>query len=406
MELIQKLKDPSVWDAFYAYKEATGNIHKKTLQELKTLIVTEQYRPVVENIESGIGFGAPRKSEISRTQTEKKRIVYTYCELENWVLKLLTWLLQRKYDGIFAECLYSFRPNKGVREAVKRLTATKNIWNMWSYKVDIHNYFNDIPVDKLLPLLEGILKDVPQTYAFCRDLLLNPLVNDHGTLIQEKKGIMAGTPLSAFLANVYLMEMDIHFQNAGICYIRYADDIIVFDETEQKVNNHAETIHTFLHRYGLQINPKKQALVSPGRAWTFLGFTYEQGRVDIAEVSAGKLKAKLRRKVRALKRWQARKGTSGENAAKAFVRVVNKKLYQNSATHEITWTRWYFPIINTDRTLKILDRYIQDNIRYLVTGTRTKSAYNVRYEDIKQLGYVSLVHEYYALKKEKDHPVR
>jgi hypothetical protein len=108
-----------------------------------------------------------------------------------------------------------------------------------------------------------------------------------------------------------------------------------------------------------------------------------------------KLKAKMRRKARALVRWQARKELDGVQAAKAFVRVFNRKLFENDAEHELTWVRWYFPLINTADSLKIIDAYSQQCIRFLATGRHTKAAYNFRYADMKALGYRSLVHEYY-----------
>ena len=43
-----------------------------------------------------------------------------------------------------------------------------------------------------------------------------------------------------------------------------------------------------------------------------------------------------------------------------------------------------------------IDRYAQDCLRVLMSGQRTKGRFNVRYEDLKKLGYRSLVHEYYA----------
>jgi hypothetical protein len=82
-------------------------------------------------------------------------------------------------------------------------------------------------------------------------------------------------------------------------------------------------------------------------------------------------------------------------AARAFVKYFNKRLYTSEDPHEINWSRWYFPLINTDRSLKVLDAYMQDCIRYIVTESRTKSRYNFRYEQMKDLGYRSLVHEWY-----------
>ena len=103
-----------------------------------------------------------------------------------------------------------------------------------------------------------------------------------------------------------------------------------------------------------------------------------------------------------LSRWADKKNLPGEYAAKAFIHRFNAKLYDNPVFSELTWTRWFFPIINTTDTLKEIDRYMQDCIRFLATGTRTKARFQFRYEDMKALGYKSLVHEYYNIKQKEE----
>ncbi|MCF0111320.1 MAG: hypothetical protein HUJ58_05440, partial [Erysipelotrichaceae bacterium] len=99
-------------------------------------------------------------------------------------------------------------------------------------------------------------------------------------------------------------------------------------------------------------------------------------------------------------RWMHKNKVDNIRAAKAFIRIFNKKLFDNIES-EMTWTRWYFPMINTDETIKKIDLYYQECIRYIVTEKRSKSKYNCTYEDMKNMGYKSLVHEYYKLKKLK-----
>ena len=105
-------------------------------------------------------------------------------------------------------------------------------------------------------------------------------------------------------------------------------------------------------------------------------------------------------KTRARTRWAARKGVAGERAAKALIRVFNAKFFDNPIHNELTWARWFFPIINTDKTLHVIDGYLQDSIRYLATQKRTNARFAFRYEDMKALGYRPLVHEYYKQRKE------
>ena len=393
--MLSLLSRREIWQEFLEYKLAGGHLNREDQRALSEFIERQSYLPAVEKMLRGEGFAPPKKTAISKMSSGKKRIVYTYAEDENWVLKLLTYLLQRKYDYLFAGNLYSFRPRKGVRDAVKTLTRRRDIRNLWSYKVDISNYFNSVPVERMLLLLRHALADEPDACRFLESLLTNPLVNDRGRFIPEEKGIMAGTPVSTFLANLYLAQMDHYFAGAGVCYARYSDDIILFDTTEQALEKDVAILHTFLSDAGLTINPAKEARTAPGEMWTFLGICYRDGIIDVAPVSVEKLKAKMRRKSRALVRWRARKGATGVDAAKAFIRVFNKKLFENPLEHELTWVKWYFPLINTAASLKIIDAYTQSCIRYLATGKHTKVAYNFRYEQMKELGYISLVNRYY-----------
>ena len=156
----------------------------------------------------------------------------------------------------------------------------------------------------------------------------------------------------------------------------------------------------FLAEKGLRINPKKETFFSPDDGWIFLGVCSRGGVTDIAPVSLQKMKAKMRRKTRALKRWQERNGLDEEKAAKAFIRVFNRKLFESPGDNELSWSHWFFPVIDTAESLQIIDRYAQDCLRYLLSGRRTKARFNVRYEDLKRLGYRSLVHEYYKREEE------
>ena len=393
--LLEQLKDRSCWEEFYAYKTSLV-CPKDFAKELRSFIDEEAYLPVCEAIGRGDCFPLPKKAVISKMNSQKKRTVYIYPQAENTVLKMLTWLLLRRYDGVFSPDLYSFRPGRTAKDAVRSLTRTRGIYQKYAYKADIHDYFNSIPVERFLPMLEETLTDDPQLFSFLKRLLEEPCVLEKGIQVEESKGIMAGTPLSAFYANLYLKDLDAHFYEAGIPYARYSDDIILFADTQEERDAHIAYLHAFLNEHGLTINPAKESPADPGEAWTFLGFVCSERNVDIAPATVHKLKQKMRRKARALQRWRQRNGLSGEKAAAAFIRIFNRKLLENSADNDLTWSCWFFSVISTADSLHEIDLYAQDCLRFLISGRRTKARYNVRYEDLKKLGYRSLVHEYYS----------
>lgn len=395
MDILTELESRDSWLSFLQYRKDSCRLTEEEEKELQDFIDKEAYRPIVARIRNGEPFPHPKKAAISKKSTSKKRIVYIYPKQENLVLKLMTHLLLRRYDYLFCPNLYSFRAGHGVKEAICYLTSRLNIGAMWSYKADISNYFNSIPVEGLLPHLKKVLIQEPILYSFLSGLLLDPLVLDDGILHPEEKGIMAGSPISTFLANLYLAELDAEFLHRGWLYARYSDDIIIFAPSCEELEERVTLIHQTLADKGLVINPDKESRTAPGEKWVFLGVSYEKGVVDVAPVSVDKIKAKMRRKTRALQRWANRKNVSGVNAAKAFIRVFNAKLFENPVSNDLTWARWFFPLITTDASLHVIDQYAQQCIRTLATGKHTKAAYNFRYEQMKELGYVSLVNRFY-----------
>ncbi len=394
MSLLDQLSDEAVWNRFYEYKLSLA-CPKQFTGELRRFIDEKRYLPVCEIINAGKDFPIPQKSIIAKMGTDKKRVVYTYPRDENTVLKLLTWMILRKYDRIFSRNLYSFRPGRTAKDAVRDLLKTGKVSQAYSYKVDIHDYFNSVPVERLLPMLKTALADDERLYVFLSGLLSEPRVSDRGKVIVEQKGIMAGTPLSSFYANLYLSELDRHFEGSGVIYARYSDDMIVFAPDEAEVKKHAGFIRSFLAANSLTVNPAKENFGDPGDGFVFLGFSCVGNKVDIAPATVKKLKQKMRRKRDALSRWQKRNGFGGEKAAKAFIRIFNAKLLESPRDNELSWSHWFFPVINTTESLHAIDLYAQDCLRYLISGRHTKARFNVRYEDLKALGYRSLVHACY-----------
>ena len=400
MGIFEELLEIEPWEAYFAHKVEQGNLTRKELKWLREFIDSRAWLPVVQRFLDGEKPAPPRKVLISKAYTDKKRTVYTFAPAENQVLKLVSFLL-RRYDGIFCDNLYSFRASRGVKRAAADVLRIRELDRRYVYKVDISNYFNTVDISLLLPRLENILWDDPGLYRFLKALLEDPVAIYEEQPVEEPKGVMAGVPVSTFLANVYLMEMDARFMERGVPYMRYSDDVIVFARTREEMEDCRREILELLNRYHLAVNPDKEEISQPGEPWVFLGFSYHKGVVDISPAARDKLKAKMRRKTRALARWAARKKLPGVRAAKAFVRRLNAKLYETTEDNELTWSRWYFPVINTDKTLKELDGYMCDCIRYLATGKRTKSRFDYRYEQIKDLGFRSMVHEFYRAKDEE-----
>ena len=393
MSLIELLKNEKTWIEFLEYKINGGHLTKRECEELKQYIFDKAYLPIVDDIILGRNFTIPVMKQINKKNTTKKRTVFLFDDAENYVLKALMFLLH-KYDNTFSRNLYSFRRNIGVKMAIDNITKN-NVTTMFAYKVDIHDYFNSVDTDIMIDILKSKIQDDELLIRFISDLLTQPKAYFNNELVDCRKGIMAGVPISGFLANLYIEELDKFFEERNVLYARYSDDIIVFGQTKEEIDTYKSVIKDFLFGRNLTINESKEFEIHPHDTIEFLGFSFTNNKVDLSDIALQKIKDKMRRKARALLRWKTRKKASDERAIRAYIKHFNKKFFDNPKNNELTWCRWYFPIITTDASLHTLDEYMLQNIRYIATGKHTKANYNLRYDTIKSYGFKSLVHAYY-----------
>lgn len=397
MEFLEGLVNPEVWEEYYTYCSGRDFITKPELQQLRRQIDRREYlEPITRWLEER-HFPCATRKVINKMGTSRKRVVYTYNGGERLILKMIAYHLH-EYDRLFAPNLYSFRMGSGVRRAMAQLRFRPDMGSRYVYKVDIHDYFNSIDPARILPMVREAIGGEPLLCGLIEELLTNPCVYWNDELTEERKGIMAGVPVSSFLANLFLSGMDWHMYREGVLYARYADDIIVFADSEEEMLRQKAYILETLDSLGLTINPKKEFISRPGETWTFLGVAYRNGEFDVSEASAEKMKGKMRRKARRFRRLMTRgsKPLSDEEAIRRYIAVFNIKFYDNRRDNELTWARWFFPIITTSETLAVLDRYMVECIRFIRTGKHTKGNYRLRYGTIKSYGFRSLVHEYYS----------
>ncbi|MBR4780459.1 MAG: group II intron reverse transcriptase domain-containing protein [Lachnospiraceae bacterium] len=421
MDIYLMAHEASAWEKFYEDYASNEHAYKVDIKNLRKYIDDKEYLNVLADYELNRVFPIPKLIMLNKKGTGKKRAVFSFDDNVSWLLKFFGCYLH-EYDDIFSDSLYSFRRERSVKTAVAKLLKQKDLHLKYGIKLDIHDYFNSadteliikklrevlIGQEKLVRLFEDILRDPGYTEteyneSECIETEYTGIESDDtstGYKADAKnakihKGMMAGSPLSPFLANLYLDGLDKHFDDTDCFYARYSDDIILFVDSREKLDEELKYINGFLEDHGLTLNPDKLMYISPGEGFEFLGFSFTDGKVDVAKASFEKIKKKLRRKARAVERWKKKRQAEPLKAARVYIKYFNKKFFENPVKSELTWCRWYFPIITTDVTLKEIDHYMQECIRFLYTGKHTKRNYDLRYEDIKKLGYRSLLNEYH-----------
>ncbi len=384
------------WQRFYEYKLWNRHLNAAEDKALRDFIDRKAYLPLCALWEQGC-FPAhlPVKRTVNKGGTGKKRIVYSFEGDEGLFLKYIAWQLFR-FDDWFCENCYAFRRSRGVKDAMGMIRRSPRLGGQYCLKVDISNYFNSIDVEKLLAKLSFVRERDPALYELFARILREDRVLENGHIVSERHGAMAGTPISPFFANVYLRETDRYFYNHNVTYFRYSDDILLFADSEEKLAEYKARLCLQIQELGLRLNTDKVYTAAPGETWEFLGFCYRKGEIDLSDNTLRKMKAKIKRKAEALRRWQRKKGLEPEKAAIGLIHAMNRKFYGHSGTDDdFNWSRWFFPCLTVDTGLRELDAYFLQYIRYAVTGRHYKGNFRIRYQTVKKWGYQSLVHAYY-----------
>ncbi len=134
----------------------------------------------------------------------------------------------------------------------------------------------------------------------------------------DKKGIPQGSPISALLSNIYLLEFDqrllAEIQRRGGRYMRYCDDILCIVPDGQEANLF-DLVEGMIGEYGLEINENKTDTIrfakvggvqKADRPLQYLGFTFDGARKLIRSSAFAKFSDKMRRGVN-LARQSAKK---------------------------------------------------------------------------------------------------
>ena len=395
--LVDELLNETNWYDYLEYKKQQLSISKYELKYLEDYISNKKYLDVVSKIVNNkYQFSIPIKHLINKINSNKKRAIYCFNEDENMILKLITFLFTKRYDNKYSDNCYSFRKKYTVKDAIKKLSFIDK--KMYGYKIDISNYFNSIDISLMLDKLKDFINEDLKLYNLLESILKDNKAFFNDNIVYENKGIMAGTPISSFLANIYLYELDEYFKNNDIFYIRYSDDIIFFTD-EDNIEYYKNKLLEIISLNKLIVNNDKVLYINPESYWEFLGFSFKSYTIDISDIALRKIKDKIKRASRKIYRWKIKKQVSDDKAMKTMINKFNKKFFKIENEDGITWAVWYFPFINTIKSLKCIDSYLQQSIRYIKTGKYCKKNYNVKYKKLKELGYRTLVNEYYRFKK-------
>lgn len=223
-----------------------------------------------------------------------------------------------QFEKAFIYDSFSCLPKKGTIRAAYRAahfaaTVTDN-WQQKAYylKLDIANFFVSIDKQILTALVASRVKEVFWQKLITKIILLNPVDNclikssaEELSLIPPRKslfnadrnnGLPIGNLTSQFFSNVYLNELDrfIKYRLKVSYYVRYVDDLVLFDIDKNKLQLWRQQIASFLaDRLKLKISLSKTFIRPLNSGLDFVGFFIMPGRIYLRKSIKARFMSKI-----------------------------------------------------------------------------------------------------------------
>jgi RNA-directed DNA polymerase len=219
--------------------------------------------------------------------TVKDRIVQT-------ALKMV---IEPIFEVAFRPGSYGFRPGRSCKDALREVDGLLKEGYTHVVDADLRSYFDSIPHDRLMTLVEERISD-GRVLALIEGFLRQDIMTDLACW-QPTTGTPQGAVLSPLLANIYLHPLDLLMEQSGRRMVRYADDFVILCRTPEAAADALRQITAWVAANGLTLHPDKTRISDsekPGEGFEFLGYRFEAGKRLVRKKSLKALKDKVRTK--------------------------------------------------------------------------------------------------------------
>ena len=175
-------------------------------------------------------------------------------------------ILTPRFEREFSNSSYGYRPGRSVRMAVSRIAALRGRGFAWVVEADIVRFFENVPHDPLLDLLERALADAPRLTG------LIALWLEHGGLQLDTpgQGLPQGSPISPLLSNLYLDDFDDTLSEEA-AVVRYGDDFVLMARSEKAALKALDRAQGWMAARGLRLHEDETRVVTFDKGFRFLG---------------------------------------------------------------------------------------------------------------------------------------
>ena len=257
-----------------AKNDGAAGVDHETVQAFERQL-TETIRWLSEKIRTGTYTPQPiRRAHIPKPGTNETRPLGIPTVRDRVVQAAVVNVIEPIFERDFAEHSYGFRPGRGCKDALRRVSQLLKEGYVHVVDADLKGYFDSIPHDRLMSRVKERIAD-GRVLRLIGDFLKADILDDMKRWTPEQ-GAPQGAVLSPLLSNVYLDPLDHLMARHGIEMVRYADDFVILCKTAEDAARALELVKQWVAGNGLTLHPEKTRIVdSRTQSFDFLGYTFQ-----------------------------------------------------------------------------------------------------------------------------------
>jgi CRISP-associated protein Cas1 len=215
---------------------------------------------------------AYRAGPLRRVPIPKKsggtRTLSIPCVIDRVAQSAVAAALSAMIEPGFSPDSFAYRPGRGVKQAVARVAYLRREGFDHIVDGDIRGFFDAVPHAQLLAKVTKAVDDPSLNW------LISHWLEGWDMDTAPGRGLAQGSPLSPFLANLYLDALDDLFADGPVRSVRFADDFLLLTKGQRQAEQALEKARVHLAAHGLELHPEKTKIVSFDQRLDFLGHLF------------------------------------------------------------------------------------------------------------------------------------